>query len=488
VRGAPGKVKLKNQDRSRTTVGSVNGTAQARSTGFGELGLSAELLRAVEELGFVRATPVQAAAIPAGLEGRDVVACAMTGSGKTAAFLLPIVQRLAAKPRGRTRALILSPTRELAAQTQEQLVALAKHTRVRGAAVFGGVGMAPQEDAFRRGVDIIVATPGRLLDHLNRDYASLADIEVLVLDEADRMLDMGFLPDIRRVLRQLPNGPRQTLLFSATIPDAIVVLARELMSEPVRIDVERRQAPAHGITQAFYPVPSHLKVQLLVELLRRDEIGNAIVFCRTKHRANRLAEKLEKQGLPVARIHGNRSQAQRTQALAGFKQGRFRVLVATDIVARGIDVEALEHVVNFDVPAVADDYIHRVGRTARAEAIGDAYTFVSPEDEPNIRAIERAVGRKVERRTVAGFDYRAPAADEKLEVPLGERIAQIRARKAEDRERAKAKLAARATAQNRALQAMPAPEADGQRRRRRRGGRGRRPDQGGAGPSQRAVS
>jgi ATP-dependent RNA helicase RhlE len=337
-------------------------------------------------------------------------------------------------------------------------------------------------------VDIIVATPGRLLDHLNRDYASLADIEVLVLDEADRMLDMGFLPDIRRVLRQLPNGPRQTLLFSATIPDAIVVLARELMSEPVRIDVERRQAPAHGITQAFYPVPSHLKVQLLVELLRRDEIGNAIVFCRTKHRANRLAEKLEKQGLPVARIHGNRSQAQRTQALAGFKQGRFRVLVATDIVARGIDVEALEHVVNFDVPAVADDYIHRVGRTARAEAIGDAYTFVSPEDEPNIRAIERAVGRKVERRTVAGFDYRAPAADEKLEVPLGERIAQIRARKAEDRERAKAKLAARATAQNRALQAMPAPEADGQRRRRRRGGRGRRPDQGGAGPSQRAVS
>jgi ATP-dependent RNA helicase RhlE len=446
--------------------------------GFDGLGLSAELVRAVGDMGYSKATPVQGSAIPAGLAGRDVMACAMTGSGKTAAFLLPIIQRLQKQPRGRTRALVLSPTRELAAQIHEQLEALARHTRVSGAPVFGGVGMRPQEDAFRRGVDIIVATPGRLLDHLNHDYASLANIEVLVLDEADRMLDMGFLPDIKRILRQLPAGPRQTMLFSATIPSAIVQLSRELMTEPVRIDVERRQAPAHGIAQALYPVPSHLKVQLLVELLRRDEIGNAIVFCRTKHRANRVAEKLEKQGISVARIHGNRSQAQRTQALAGFKDGSYRVLVATDIVARGIDVEALEHVVNFDVPAAPEDYIHRVGRTARAEATGDAYTFVAPEDEADIRNIERAVGRAIERRRLGDFDYSAAPSAEKLEVPLGERIAQIRARKAEERQRAKAKAAARETVQARTEESRSSAAP----RRRRRGGRGR--SGGGGGPQQ----
>jgi ATP-dependent RNA helicase RhlE len=418
--------------------------ASAGVATFRDLGLSAELLRAVEELGFTKPTPVQAAAIPIGLQGRDVMACAMTGSGKTAAFLLPIVQRLAARPNGGTRALILSPTRELAAQTQEHLTELARHTRVTGAAVFGGVGMAPQENALRRGTDIIAATPGRLLDHMGNGTTRFDGLEVLVLDEADRMLDMGFLPDIRRILRQLPATPRQTMLFSATMPQPIVELARELLDRPVRVDVERRQAPAHGITQAFYPVPAHLKVALLVELLRRDEIGNAIVFCRTKHRANRLAEKLEKQGISTARIHGNRSQAQRTQALAGFKDGRFRVLVATDIVARGIDVEALEHVINFDVPNVPDDYIHRVGRTARADAVGDAYTFVAPEDEPLIRGIERAVGRAVERRRVSGFDYSAAPAEERLEVPLAERIAEIRARKADERRRAAAKAAARA--------------------------------------------
>jgi ATP-dependent RNA helicase RhlE len=412
-------------------------------TTFKDLSLAPALMKAVEEMQFTKPTAVQAAAIPPAMQGRDVLACAMTGSGKTAAFLLPIIQRLQDLPRGRTRALVLSPTRELAAQIHEQLVVLSRHTKVRGAAVFGGVGMKPQEDAFRRGVDIIVATPGRLLDHLQYDYASLGNIEVLVLDEADRMLDMGFLPDIRRILRQLPAGPRQTLLFSATMPQAIAELARDLMVDPIRIDVERKQAPAHGITQALYPVASHLKVHLLAELLRRDEIGNAIVFCRTKHRANRLAERLEKQGFETARIHGNRSQAQRTQALAGFKEGTFRVLVATDIVARGIDVEALEHVVNFDVPAAPEDYIHRVGRTARADATGDAYTFVSPDDESMVSAIERAIGRKIERRTVSGFDYRARPAEEALEVPIGERIAQIRARKSEERARARAKSEAR---------------------------------------------
>jgi ATP-dependent RNA helicase RhlE len=446
---------------------------------FRELGLAPELVRAVEDLGFTRPTPVQRSAIPVALEGRDVMACAMTGSGKTAAFLLPILQRLAAKPRGRTRALVLSPTRELAAQTQEHLTALARHSRVSGAAVFGGVGMGPQEAAFRKGVDIIAATPGRLLDHMNNNYARLADIEVLVLDEADRMLDMGFLPDIRRVLRALPQGARQTMLFSATMPAAIIELSRELMSNPARVDVERRQAPAHGITQAFYPVPAHLKVHLLAELLRRDEIGNAIVFCRTKHRANRLAEKLEKQGFPVARIHGNRSQTQRTQALAGFKDGTYRILVATDIVARGIDVEALEHVVNFDVPNVADDYIHRVGRTARADAVGDAYTFVAPEDEADIRNIERAVGRRVERRRLAGFDYDARPVEERLEIPLAERIAEIRKRKSEERARARAKADAReAVAAERGVRTengqepTAGPSGSGSRRRRRRGGRG----------------
>jgi ATP-dependent RNA helicase RhlE len=491
--------------RKDNTVKKLEATPGVESAGvvsFRDLGLRPELVRAVEALGFTKPTPVQADAIPSGLAGRDVMACAMTGSGKTAAFLLPILQRLADRPRGRTRALILSPTRELAAQTQEHLAALAQFTGMRGAAVYGGVGMGPQESAFRRGVDVIAATPGRLLDHMSRDYARLADLEVLVLDEADRMLDMGFLPDIRRVLRQLPQTPRQTLFFSATMAQPIVELSREMLDAPVRINVERRQAPAHGITQAFYPVPSHLKVQLLVTLLQRGEIGNAIVFCRTKHRANRLFEKLEKQGIATARIHGNRSQAQRTQALAGFKDGRYRVLVATDIVARGIDVEALEHVVNFDVPNVPDDYIHRVGRTARADAVGDAYTFVAPEDESDIRAIERAVGRRIERRTLADFDYRAPAADERLEIPLAERIAQIRARKAEDRQRARAKAGSRDGNAGSGSAAAPRPRdgtggsnggspdrsgsgagnaADGQRS--RRGGRGRN----GSGPSSRAF-
>ncbi|MEX2283859.1 MAG: DEAD/DEAH box helicase [Gemmatimonadota bacterium] len=407
-------------------------------TGFNEFGLHAELLRALDELEFTQPTPIQTDAIPPAMAGRDLLACATTGSGKTAAFLLPILNRLRSEPRRGTKALIITPTRELAAQIVDHFGGLAKHTKIRAAAVYGGVGMKPQEDALRRGVDIIVATPGRLLDHMQYDYARLADLEVLVLDEADRMLDMGFLPDIRRILAQLPKKKRQTLFFSATIPAPIAELSRELLDRPARINIERKAAPATGITQALYPVSAKLKADLLVDLLRRNTIGNAIVFCRTKHRANRLAEKVTKAGISTARIHGNRSQAQRTEALAGFKTGRYRVLVATDIVARGIDVEALEHVVNFDVPAAPDDYIHRVGRTARAEAIGDAYTLVSPEEEGDVRAIERAIGRRIERRTVSGFDYNA-RTQEVLEVPLAERIAAIRARKSEERARARAK-------------------------------------------------
>src|SRR5712692_3859027 len=381
---------------------------------FASFGLHPDLLRGIKEMGFTRPTPIQQDAIPPGMQGRDVLACAMTGSGKTAAFLLPILHRLMPKRRGVTRALILTPTRELAAQIEEHLSQLAVHTPMSGAPVYGGVGMGPQEHAFRTGVDVIVATPGRLLDHFRFPYAKLEGLEILVLDEADRMLDMGFLPDIRRVLKHLPPR-RQTLFFSATMPPPIMTLT--------------------------------------LELIKRGEMKSALVFTRTKHRANRLADFLARHSVNCERIHGNRSQAQRTAALAGFKSGRFRILVATDIAARGIDVEALSHVINFDVPKVPDDYIHRVGRTARAELTGDAFTFVSREEEGDLAAIERAVGKRLPRVILPDFDY-ARRGSEKLEIPLAERIAAIRARKAEDRARAKTSAARRGQ--------QPAPQ--GQRR------------------------
>ncbi len=408
---------------------------------FTGLKLNPSLLRGLKELGFARPTPIQVDAIPPALAGRDVLACAMTGSGKTAAFLLPILHRLLDSKRGATRALVLTPTRELAAQILEHLNDLAVHTPLTAAAVYGGVGMGPQEHAFRSGADVLIATPGRLLDHFRFPYAKLAGLEYLVLDEADRMLDMGFLPEIRKILRHLPPK-RQTLFFSATIPPPIATLTRELLRDPVAINIQRQSAPAVGITQAVYPVRQDLKSALLVTLLQRGETDDALVFTRTKHRADRLTKYLVKAGINADRIHGNRSQAQRTAALAGFKSGAIRILVATDIAQRGIDVTELGHVINFDVPKVPDDYIHRVGRTARAEAIGDAFTFVSPEEEGELRAIERAVGKRLPRVIVPDFDYQAKPTGQ-LEVPLGERIAAIRAKKAEDRERAKAKEARR---------------------------------------------
>ena len=409
---------------------------------FSSLKLHPALLKAVRELGFARPTPIQADAIPPAVEGRDVLACAMTGSGKTAAFLLPIVHALIDRPRRTTRALVLTPTRELAAQILEDLNALAVHTPVTGAAVYGGVGMGPQEHAFRSGVDVIVATPGRLLDHFRSAYAKLDGIEYLVLDEADRMLDMGFLPDIKRVLRHIP-ARRQTMFFSATMPPPIGKLASEMLKNPAMINQQRQAAPAIGIAQAVYPVSQDLKGPLLVQLLERNTLREALVFTRTKHRANRLADLLVRHRVNAARIHGNRSQAQRTEALAGFKSGKYRVLVATDIAARGIDVEALSHVVNFDVPVVPDDYIHRVGRTGRAELTGDAFTFVAPEEEGDLKAIERAIGKALPRVTLPDFDYRA-RPQTRLEIPLAERIAAIRTRKAEERARGKAKAQRRA--------------------------------------------
>jgi ATP-dependent RNA helicase RhlE len=361
----------------------------------------------------------------------------MTGSGKTAAFVLPILHHLIDKPRGKTRALVVTPTRELAAQILTALDSMAVHTPITAAAVYGGVGMAQQEHAMRAGVDVLIATPGRLLDHLSQSYASLKNIEFLVLDEADRMLDMGFLPDIKRILKLVP-AKRQTLLFSATMPPPIAALTREMMNKPVMIDLGRKSLPAVGITQAVYPVRQDLKPGLLLSLLNRNEMTQALVFTRTKHRANRLAEQLVKRGIKAERIHGNRSQPQRTAALAGFKTGHYRVLVATDIAARGIDIEALGHVVNFDVPEAPDDYIHRVGRTARAGEVGDAFTFVAPEEENDLRGIEKAIGKRLPRITVPDFDYSAKP-EGRFEVPIGERIAAIRSRKADERARSRAK-------------------------------------------------
>lgn len=412
------------------------------SSAFADLKLHKDLLRGIEEQGFVKPTPVQADAIPPGLAGKDLLACASTGSGKTAAFLLPILHKLNGAPRGGTRALVLAPTRELAAQILEDLKALAIHTPVTGAAVYGGVGMGPQEHAFRAGVDIIIATPGRLLDHFTQPYAKLNKLEFLVLDEADRMLDMGFLPDIRRVLKHIPSR-RQTLFFSATMPRPIMDLSRQMLHEPVTINVERQAAPAVGITQAIYPVNQELKSHLLSSLLKQNAIEDVLVFTRTKHRANRVSEFLIKQGINAARIHGNRSQAQRTEALAGFKSGKYRVLVATDIAARGIDVEALGHVLNFDVPAVPEDYIHRVGRTGRAELTGEAFTFVAPDEEPLVRAIEKAINRRLPRVTLPDFDYKS-RPEGRLEVPIQERVAAIRAKKSADRARSAAKVQRRA--------------------------------------------
>ncbi|MEM1204071.1 MAG: DEAD/DEAH box helicase [Acidobacteriota bacterium] len=431
---------------------------------FSSLGLDPKILRAIDEMGFDRPTPIQGKGVPPALDGRDVLACAMTGSGKTAAFVLPIIQRLMRKPRGTTRALVLTPTRELAAQIVEHFQSLARFTQLRAAAVYGGVGMGPQETAFRKGVDVLVACPGRLLDHFSRPYARLRGLEILVLDEVDRMLDMGFLPDVKRVLRHLPDVD-QHLFYSATLPAPIADLARNILNDPVPIEVERPSKPASGVTQTLWPVREDRKRDLLLAMIEKGEIYNALVFTRTKHRANRLAQYLVRRGVAAERIHGNRSQAQRTKALAAFKSGKAQILVATDIAARGIDVAELTHVVNFDVPHLAEDYIHRVGRTARAARTGDAYTFVSPSEEAGIRTIERALGKRLPREAFDGFETYVP-----MEAPAEPQRPERQAQRPSNHR-----------------QARPQGKAGGGSGRRRRPSRGRA-GQGGAAQGERSRS
>ncbi|MFZ1907620.1 MAG: DEAD/DEAH box helicase, partial [Burkholderiales bacterium] len=377
----------------------------AITTSFEGLGLAAELVRAVADQGYTEPTPIQLQAIPVVLAGRDLLAAAQTGTGKTAGFVLPMLQRLGAtgghhRP---IRALILVPTRELAAQVQESVRTYGAHQHLRSTVIFGGVGINPQIAELRRGVDIVVATPGRLLDHVQQKTMDLRQVEILVLDEADRMLDMGFIPDIRRILALLP-AKRQNLLFSATFPDEIRKLAAGFMHDPATVEVARRNTPAELVAQVAHPVDAARKRELLAHLVKSNDWRQVLVFTRTKHGANRLAEQLERDGIEADAIHGNKSQNARTRALKRFKDNELRVLVATDIAARGLDIEFLPHVVNYDLPHVAEDYVHRIGRTGRAGSTGEAVSLVGHEEKPLLAAIERLMNRAVEKRIVPGFE------------------------------------------------------------------------------------
>jgi ATP-dependent RNA helicase RhlE len=389
---------------------------------FSELHLSPRLAAGVDALGFEEPTPIQQQSIPPIIEGRDLIGLAQTGTGKTAAFALPILQRLEAGPRGRVRALVIAPTRELAEQIHHAFADLGRNTRLRSVAIYGGVGMGAQVQALRSGIEVVVACPGRLLDHLRQGTINLSGVEVLVLDEADRMFDMGFLPDVRRIIRAVPQS-RQTLLFSATMPDDIRVLAREVLRDPLTVQIGRA-APVETVSHALYPVPTHLKTPLLVELLRTTETRNVLIFTRTKHGAKRLADDLHRNGFRATALQGNLSQSQRQAAMEGFRSGRYRIMVATDIAARGIDVLSISHVINYDMPDTADAYTHRIGRTGRAEQAGEAFSLFTPADVDTVRAVERVLGRRLERRTLPGFDYRgAGFSRSAAPVPVGPPLA-----------------------------------------------------------------
>jgi ATP-dependent RNA helicase RhlE len=374
---------------------------------FTKFGLSNPVLQGVRAMGYVEPTPIQLRAIPLILDGRDMIGSAQTGTGKTAAFALPILSRLG-EHSAQPRFLVLEPTRELAAQVETAIHDFARFTNLRTAVVFGGVGYGRQMDALRDGVDVLVATPGRLLDHMQRGTCRLDHIKYVVLDEADRMLDMGFLPDVRRILDRCPRD-RHTSLFSATIPPEIETLIQWAMRNPQTIEIGARRTPKDTVKHVIYPVSDSQKTDLVLELLKRVNYDSVIVFCRTKHGADRVAHLLKRNNHAVAVLHSNRTQREREQALRGFREGRFEVLVATDIAARGLDIADVSHVVNYDVPQHPEDYIHRIGRTGRMEATGDAYTLMVAEDIRHVNAIERFISQKIPRVKLENFDYRYTA-------------------------------------------------------------------------------
>jgi superfamily II DNA/RNA helicase len=394
---------------------------------FKQFTLHPQIQAGVEELGYLTPTPIQEQAIPPVKEGQDVLGLAQTGTGKTAAFGLPMLHRLMQGERGHLRALVLAPTRELAEQINEALNSMGKFTRLKSITVYGGVNINPQIKKLKEGVEIVVACPGRLLDHISQGTVDLSRVEMLVLDEADQMFDMGFLPDVRRILRVLPQA-RQTLMFSATMPDDIRRLAHEILKKPVTVQVSRT-APAATVSHALYPVAQHLKTQLLFELLRHTDTESVLVFTKTKHRAKRVGEQLEKGGYKAASLQGNLSQNRRQAALDGFRDGTFQILVATDIAARGIDVSLVSHVVNYDVPDTPEAYTHRIGRTGRAAKTGDAFTMITREDDQMVRSIERVLGTTIERRKVDGFDYNVPAPQKDVEFQRPPREPQRRKEK-----------------------------------------------------------
>jgi ATP-dependent RNA helicase RhlE len=373
---------------------------------FKQFNLDSRLMVGIARAGYDTPTPIQQAAIPALLAGNDLIGTAQTGTGKTAAFVLPILDKLLKGPRNQSRALIVTPTRELAEQIHDVIRTLGTGTRLRSATIYGGVGPAPQIKALREGVEILVACPGRLLDLMSQNHARLDHIEFLVLDEADRMFDMGFLPDVKRIIKAVP-AQRQTMLFSATFPAEIEQLASQSLKHPKRIAVGISR-PAHTVTHALYPVPQHLKGTLLIALLKHTDTNSVLIFTRTKHRAHRVAQQIARAGFDVTSLHGDRTQGQRQSALKGFKDGTHQIMVATDIAARGLDVESISHVINFDMPDTSDAYIHRIGRTGRAERTGDAFTLVTPEDSDMVRALEKIMGKPLPKLTLPDFDYKAP--------------------------------------------------------------------------------
>jgi len=375
-------------------------------TKFCELDLAPELVRAIQEKGYKNPTPIQAKGIPRILEGRDLVGCAQTGTGKTAVFVLPILHHLRKGPAKHLRALILVPTRELAAQVTESIRTYGRHLHLKSVAIFGGVSHVPQQQKLRQGVDLLVATPGRLLDHLERGNVHFRNLEFFVLDEADRMLDMGFIGDVRKIARKLPSR-RKTLLFSATMPESIHQLAKELLSSPVRVEVSRQSSPAEGIQQEICPVVVSNKRNFLQHLIREEKMLQTLVFTKTKRGVEKLSKFLLRSGYPVAAIHGNKSQWARTQALESFRKGRVEILVATDVASRGLDVNGISHVVNFDVPHSPEDYVHRIGRTARAGRGGNALTLMSPEEKPLVREIEKLIGKRIPVRKPTDFNTRS---------------------------------------------------------------------------------